>query len=59
MGAWPSWTHAPAVVPLEAIAGSEIKLNLNLKGLGSFKIVKLTEAGWEVKRNCTVARAQG
>ena len=47
------------MVPLEAIAGSEIKLNLNLKGLGSFKIVKLTEAGWEVKRNCTVARAQG
>ena len=66
MAVRPSWAHAHAVPtpppPPEATAGGVVRLNMNLKCLGSVKIVQLTEGGKRKKKkkiDCTVARAQG
>ena len=45
--------------PLEATAGGVVRLNLNLKCLGSVKIAQLTKGEKRKKIDCTVARAQG
>ena len=51
----------PLGAPLKATAGGAVRLNLNLKGLGSIKIAQLTKGNTHThtQTGCTVARAQG
>lgn len=51
----------PLSAHVKATAGGAVRLNLNLKDLGSIKIAQLTKGKTQTQtqNSCTVARAQG